>query len=62
MNFLWFNENTNVNPKTGQPYVDSKKLKWFRNAKFRQAVSYAIDREAIIKSIFSGRGDPELRL
>jgi peptide/nickel transport system substrate-binding protein len=58
MNFLWFNENTNVNPKTGQPYVDLKKLKWFRNVKFRQAVSYAIDRENIIKSILSGRGVP----
>ncbi len=58
MSFLWFNENTNVNPKTDKPYVDPKKLKWFRNPKFRQAVSYAIDREAIIKSILSGRGIP----
>ncbi len=58
MSFFWFNENTNMNPKTGQPYVDPKKLKWFRNAKFRQAVSYAIDRDAIIKSIFSGRAIP----
>jgi peptide/nickel transport system substrate-binding protein len=58
MNFLWFNENTNVNPKTGQPYVDPVKLKWFRNVKFRQACSYAIDRESIIKSILSGRGIP----
>ena len=57
MNFLWFNENTNVDKK-GKPYVDPKKLKWFRDVKFRQAVSYAIDRESIIKSIFSGRGIP----
>ena len=57
--YFWFNENTDVNPKTGQPYVDPKKLKWFRNTKFRQAVSYAIDREAIIKSVYSGRGIPE---
>src|SRR5271170_353373 len=56
--FFWFNENTNVNPKTGQPYVDPKKLKWFRNTKFRQACAYAIDRDAIIKSIFSGRAIP----
>ncbi|HUA38206.1 MAG TPA: ABC transporter substrate-binding protein [Candidatus Sulfopaludibacter sp.] len=56
---FFFNENTNVNTKTGQPYVDPKKLKWFRNTKFRQACSYAIDREAIIKSIFSGRAIPE---
>jgi peptide/nickel transport system substrate-binding protein len=58
MNFLWFNENTNVNPETGKPYVDPRKLKWFRNTKFRQAVSYAIDREAIIKSIYADRGIP----
>ncbi len=38
--------------------VDPKKLKWFRDTKFRQAVSYAIDRDSIIKSIFSGRAIP----
>jgi peptide/nickel transport system substrate-binding protein len=58
MSFFWFNENTNVNAKTGKPYVDPKKLTWFRNTKFRQAISYAIDRDAIIKSILSGRGIP----
>lgn len=56
--FFWFNENTNVNAKTGQPYVDPAKLKWFRNTKFRQACSYAIDRESIIKSVFNGRAIP----
>jgi len=56
--FFWFNENTNVNPKTGQPIVDPKKLKWFRNVKFRQACAYAINRDSIIKSIFSGRAVP----
>ena len=58
MSFFWFNENTNLNAKTGKPYVDPVKLKWFRNAKFRQACSYAIDRDAIIKSVLSGRGIP----
>jgi len=56
--FFWFNQNTNVNPKTGKTYVDPKNLKWFRNAKFRQACSYAIDRDAIIKSVYSGRAIP----
>ena len=59
---FWFNENTNVDAKTGQPLVDPVKLKWFRNAKFRQACAYAIDREAIIKSIYSGRAHAELWL
>jgi peptide/nickel transport system substrate-binding protein len=59
---FWFNENTNVNPATGQPYVNPIKLKWFRNTKFRQACSYAIDRDAIIKSICSGRAIPDYGL
>ncbi|HEY1663902.1 MAG TPA: ABC transporter substrate-binding protein [Verrucomicrobiae bacterium] len=56
--FLWFNENTNINPHTGKPYVDPVKLKWFRNTKFRQAVSYALERDAIIKTVYSGRAIP----
>ncbi|MGA9780507.1 MAG: ABC transporter substrate-binding protein, partial [Verrucomicrobiia bacterium] len=56
---MCFNENTDMNSNTGQPYVDPRKLKWFRNTKFRQACSYAIDRDAIGKSIFSGRAIPE---
>jgi peptide/nickel transport system substrate-binding protein len=55
--FFWFNQNTNAD-KTGKPYVDVKKLKWFRDQKFRQACSYAIDRDSIIKSIYSGRAMP----
>jgi peptide/nickel transport system substrate-binding protein len=58
MEFMCFNENTNLNAKTGQPLVAPQKLKWFRNTKFRQAVSYAINRDAIIKAAFSGRGVP----
>ena len=55
--FFWFNENTNMDA-AGKPLVDPKKLKWFRNAKFRQAISYAIDRDSIIKSIYNGRAIP----
>ena len=58
MIFLCFNENTNMNSKTGQPLVDPKKLKWFRDTRFRQAISYAINRGAIIKAAYSGRGVP----
>jgi len=56
--FFCFNQNTNSNPKTGKPYVDPKKLKWFRDTKFRQAMSYAVDRESIVRSIYSGRAKP----
>lgn len=58
MYFLCFNENTNVDAKTGNPLVTPYKLKWFRNQRFRQAVSYAINREAIIKSVYSGHAVP----
>jgi peptide/nickel transport system substrate-binding protein len=53
-----FNQNTNMD-KDGSPLVDPKKLKWFRNTKFRQACAYAIDRDAIIRTIYSGRSEPE---
>ncbi len=56
--FLCFNENTNVNAKTGKPDVDPAKLKWFRNTKFRQAISYAIDRQEMVRSIYFGRAIP----
>ena len=56
--FFWFNQNTNANAKTVQPNVEAKKLKWFRDQKFRQACSYAIDRDSIIKAIYSGRAIP----
>ncbi len=47
----------NLNPgknKDGKPYVDPIKLKWFQDTRFRQAISYAIDRQAIIKNVFRG--------
>jgi peptide/nickel transport system substrate-binding protein len=55
---LWFNQNTNVNKKTGQPLVAPAKQKWFRNQKFRQAMAHAIDRPSIIQSIYAGRANP----
>jgi len=57
--YFWFNQNTGVNPHTGKPYVDPVKLSWFRNTKFRQAVSYAINREDIAKSVYAGRAVPQ---
>lgn len=53
--FLWFNQNTGVDTN-GRPFVDPVKLKWFRDRKFRQAVSCAIDRESMVKEIYGGRG------
>jgi peptide/nickel transport system substrate-binding protein len=56
--YLWFNQNTNLNKKTGQPLVAPAKLKWFRNQKFRQAMAHAIDRPSIIQSVYAGRARP----
>jgi peptide/nickel transport system substrate-binding protein len=56
--FFCFNQNTNFNASTGKPYVAPHKLKWFRNTRFRQAISYAVDRESICRSIYSGRAKP----
>jgi peptide/nickel transport system substrate-binding protein len=58
MTFMCFNENTNVDAKTGKPLVDPKKLKWFRDTRFRQAISYGINREAMIQAAYSGRAVP----
>ncbi|HVF90595.1 MAG TPA: ABC transporter substrate-binding protein [Blastocatellia bacterium] len=57
LNNLTFNQDTGKN-KQGKPYVDPVKLKWFRDVKFRQAVSYALDREGMVRTAFQGRGIP----
>jgi peptide/nickel transport system substrate-binding protein len=54
-NFLFFNLNDRgeqASPET------RRKQKWFREAKFRQAVSAAVDREAIVRLVYQGRGAP----
>ena len=54
VNYIWFNLNPNKNAD-GVPYVQSYKLKWFSDKRFRQAVSYGIDREGIIRGVFFNR-------
>ena len=58
-NFLVFNQNRGANPNTGKPFVEQKKLGWFTDRKFRQAVAYAIDREQIINIVMNGLGYPQ---
>ena len=55
--FLWFNQNTGTNA-TGKPFVNPVRLKWFRNKKFRQAVSCAIDRDRLAREVYGGRAQP----
>ena len=52
-NFLFFNLNDLGNKAS--PEMASK-AKWFREVKFRQAVSAAIDRDAIVRLVYEGRG------
>lgn len=57
-NWLVFNQNTGSDPKTHKPFLEPWKQKLFRDVRFRQAVSYAIDRDALANTVFSGRGVP----
>ena len=52
-NFLFFNLSEPVE-KTSQDLA--RKMKWFRDVKFRQAISAAIDRDAIVRLVYQGRG------
>jgi len=54
-NFLFFNLN-DLGEKTSPELT--RKQKWFREVRFRQAVSAAVDREAIVRLVYQGRGTP----
>lgn len=56
----WFvlNQNNLVNRATGKPYVETWKQRLFRDQKFRQALSYAIDRESLANTVYVGRAVP----
>lgn len=52
-NFLFFN----MNDAKALPR-NSARQAWFRDVRFRQAVSSAIDREGIVRLVYSGRATP----
>jgi peptide/nickel transport system substrate-binding protein len=54
-NFLLFNLNSAIPKDAGDI---ARHQEWFRNVNFRQAVSVAIDRAAIVRLVFHGRGTP----
>jgi peptide/nickel transport system substrate-binding protein len=54
-NFLFFNLNDS-GEKT--PATLARHQKWFRDVRFRQAVSLAVDREGIVRLVYQGRGAP----
>ena len=59
-NFFWFNLNTTKSAApdrpAGTPLVGAVKYAWFSSREFRRAVSMAIDRDAMIRSVFLGHG------
>src|SRR5579883_513997 len=55
--FLTFN--LNQGKRNGKPLVDPVKSRWFNTKEFRQAVAYAIDRQAMINNILRGLGAPQ---
>jgi peptide/nickel transport system substrate-binding protein len=54
-NFLFFNLN-DLGEKASPELT--RRQKWFREVKFRQAVSAIVDREAIVRLVYQGRGAP----
>jgi peptide/nickel transport system substrate-binding protein len=64
--FFWFNLNKVQPPlrgqvlppgiKVGDSVIDPVKYAWFSNPVFRRAVSMAVDRDALIRSVFYGEG------
>ena len=56
--FITFN--LNQGQKNGNPVVNPIKSRWFNEVNFRQAVSYALNRERMIKNIFRGLGEPQV--
>ena len=54
-NFLFFN----LNETAEKPSADRlRKQKWFSDERFRHAVSAAVDRDAIVRLVYQGRGAP----
>jgi peptide/nickel transport system substrate-binding protein len=54
-NFLFFNLNDLGGKKLGG--VEGKQV-WFRDLKFRQAISAAVDRDSIVRLVYGTRGAP----
>jgi peptide/nickel transport system substrate-binding protein len=54
--FLSFNLNKGRD-KTGKPFVDPIKSKWFNTVEFRQAIAYATNRRDMLNNNYQGLGD-----
>lgn len=57
--FVMFNQSTARRPD-GRPLINPIKTAWFRNLKFRQALSHTIDKQGLIESVYRGRALPQI--
>jgi peptide/nickel transport system substrate-binding protein len=55
--YIAVNQNLGTN-KAGKPYLSPEKKKLFTDKRFRQAISYALDRQGIVSNAFHGRATP----
>lgn len=58
MDYLWFNLNRGSSGP-GKQYVEAEKSALFERAEFRLAVSHALDRQGMARSILLGMGTPQ---
>ena len=58
MDFLWFNLNPGRKP-SGAPFVDPEKAAVFQKSEFRRAISIALNRDGMNRSIYLGLGEPQ---
>ncbi len=59
IDYLWFNLNRGAGTKA---HIDPEKMALFEKSEFRRAVSYAIDRTGIVRSVLLGLGAPQYGL
>jgi peptide/nickel transport system substrate-binding protein len=57
MEFNFLDFNLNDVSKKNLPDV-ARKQGWFQDVRFRQAVSYAVDRDALVRLVYGGRATP----
>ncbi|MBD2102938.1 ABC transporter substrate-binding protein [Leptolyngbya sp. FACHB-261] len=57
--FIQFNLNRGRDPKSGKPYVNPVRSKWFNDLAFRQAIAYGLDRPTMIDNVFRGLGQAQ---
>jgi peptide/nickel transport system substrate-binding protein len=49
---------TDGKDKSGKPFIEPYKSKWFRNLHFRKALQHAVDRQTMINSVYRGLAAP----